>query len=417
VTAGQPDRHADMAWIRAEPLTTVLAALNADGIETRVVGGAVRNALMGEPRPHDIDLATTAAPEDVMARAAGAGLKCVPTGIAHGTVTVIAGGQPFEVTTLRHDVETHGRHATVAFGADWEADALRRDFTMNALYADREGWLYDPAGGLADIAARRVRFIGNPRARIMEDYLRILRFFRFHAQYGSGPPDEAGLHAAIAERHGLRRLSAERVHQEIMRLLAAPGAPATAEIMADTGILQLVLAGVAFWPSLQKLAEIESGLGHTPDTTLRLGALSVAIPEDGARLGIRLRLSNAERDRLTAMGAGWRTLSPELGENARRALLYRTGTSAWRDSALLAWARSRAPADSGEWHALVTLPDRWRPPAFPLRGTDLIALGMRHGPAIGEMLDALEQEWSAEGFAADRDTLLQRAEDRITMRQ
>ena len=236
----------------------MLAVLDRDGEEARVVGGAVRNALMGQP-PGDIDIATTATPDEVMRRAHAAGLKPVPTGLDHGTVTVVAGGVGIEVTTLRQDVETDGRRAMVAFGRDWEADARRRDFTINAFSADRTGHVYDPIGGFDDLARRRVRFIGDPVTRIREDYLRILRFFRFHAGYGAGPPDAAGLHACLAERAGLAKLSRERIRLELMKLFKAARAGPTLQVMADTGLIHAVLGGIADPMAFTRLAANRGG--------------------------------------------------------------------------------------------------------------------------------------------------------------
>src|SRR3954469_6343644 len=241
-------RRLDAAWLRDAPLRDLLAVLDGGGEEARVVGGAVRNAMLAEPIG-EIDVATTALPREVIRRAQAAGFKAVPTGIEHGTITVVVHGQPFEVTTLREDVETFGRHAKVAFGRDWKRDAERRDFTMNALSAARDGTLFDYVGGLADVAARRVRFIGEPAKRIAEDYLRILRFFRFHAAYGEGVPDADGLAACIAGRSGLERLSRERIRMELMRLLAAKGALPALVVMAESGLLDRVLAGVPLMAS------------------------------------------------------------------------------------------------------------------------------------------------------------------------
>ena len=403
----------DTSWLKAEPLASVLAALNGEDMETRVVGGAVRSALLEDRAPADIDLATTADPETVLAKANAAGFKTVPTGLSHGTVTLVSGGISFEVTTLRHDVETHGRQATVAFGADWEADARRRDFTMNALYADAQGRLYDPVGGRRDIENRRVRFIGDARERISEDYLRILRFFRFHAQYGHGAPDSDGLSATITQRNGLRQLSAERIRQEVMRLVTAPHAPATIEVMADTGLLCIVFAGIVRWPDFSRLVEIEERLGRTADPVLRLGALAVAIPEDAERIGERLRLSNRERDRLIAAGENWWSMSPALSQRARRAELYRLGAETWRDRVLISWARSGASAKDPGWRDLLSLPEEWTPPDFPLKGADLLALGVSSGPEIGRMLETIEADWVAGDFSADRDALLEIARARI----
>ena len=257
MTAELPSRL-DAPWLREGALAKLLAVLDRDGEEARVVGGAVRNALLGEP-PGDFDIATTALPREVVRRAEAAGFKPVPTGIDHGTITVVVGGKPFEVTTLREDVETDGRHAKVAFGRDWKRDAERRDFTMNALSVGRDGTMHDHVSGLADAAARRVRFIGDPAQRIAEDYLRILRFFRFHAAYGHGAPDPDGLHACIVARAGLDTLSRERVRMEVMKLLVTPHAVATLAVMAETGLLDNVLARRAAARELCQCGEAGGG--------------------------------------------------------------------------------------------------------------------------------------------------------------
>src|SRR3954466_8652077 len=236
---------ADAPWLISGGAARVLQLLNADGEEARVVGGAVRNALLGLV-PGDIDIATTALPHEVMRRAKAAGIKAVPTGIDHGTVTLVIDGQPFEVTTLREDTETFGRKAKVAFGRDWVRDAERRDFTINGLSVDAAGVVHDYVGGLADIAVRRVRFIGNASERITEDYLRILRFFRIHAAYGAGEPDRAGYLACIGGRAGLTNLSAERVRMEILKLLIAEGAAVAVQAMADAGLLLPIFGGVSY---------------------------------------------------------------------------------------------------------------------------------------------------------------------------
>ncbi len=384
-------------WLTAEPLAAVLAVLNGDGEEGRIVGGAVRNTLLGEP-PGDIDLATTATPEEVTRRALAAGFKAVPTGVEHGTVTIVAHGHPFEVTTLREDVETFGRKAKVAFGRDWRADAERRDFTINALSISADGTVHDYVGGLPDLKARRVRFIGDPAKRIAEDYLRILRFFRFHALYGDGHSDRAGLHACIAGREGLRGLSRERVRMELFKLLVAPLAAPTLTNMSDAGLLQLVLGGVAQLASIANLVSIEAAIGVSPNAVRRLGALAVLVEEDADRLSERLRLANAEHRRLRMMAEGWRRLSPAIGEHDRRALLYRLGAEPYTDRVMLAWARSGAGALDADWQALAGLPRRWPVPAFPLRAADFIARGVAKGPALGAAMHAAEQAWIAAGF-------------------
>jgi tRNA nucleotidyltransferase/poly(A) polymerase len=275
----------------------LLDILNGEGEETRIVGGAVRNALIGLPTG-DIDLATTALPPSVIARAKAAGFKPVPTGIEHGTVTVVVRGHPFEVTTLREDIATYGRRAIVRFGRDFAEDARRRDFTVNAFSVSADRALHDPVGGLNDLEAGRIRFIGDPRQRIREDYLRILRFFRFHAAYGEGQLDRAGLDAAIAEREGLAVLSAERIRAEMMKFVLARRAGDVAQEISDAGFFERIFSGIAYPVLFARLAQI----GRTADdAVLRLGALAVCVREDADRLRERLRLSNAEHKRLAEM--------------------------------------------------------------------------------------------------------------------
>jgi poly(A) polymerase len=391
----------DAGWFAAPPLARALAVLDCDGEEARVVGGAARNALMGLPLS-DIDIATTAIPEEVVRRAAAAGLKTVPTGIDHGTVTLIVDGTPFEVTTLREDVETFGRKAKVAFGRDWKTDAERRDFTMNALSISRGGVVHDYVGGLADLKARRVRFIGDPARRIAEDYLRILRFFRFHASYAHGPPDAAGVHACIAAREGLRTLSRERVRIELMKLMVAPFAVPTLAVMAEAGLIEMLLGGVPLLASFANMIKGEAAIGAAPDAVRRLGALGALVTEDAERLWQKLRLFNTENERLRAMTEHWRRVSPALGEAGARALLYRLGPTHYVDCVLLGWARSPQSAADPAWREMATLPSRWAAPRFPLHAADFISRGVARGPALGDALRAAEQAWIAAGFPQDR---------------
>jgi len=404
--SGATPRKLNAGWLKEGALPRLLAVLGGDGEEARVVGGAVRNALLGEPvAEHDV--ATTAVPDEVVRRVTAAGFKAVPTGIAHGTVTVVIAGEPFEVTTLRQDVETYGRHAKVAFGRDWEGDAHRRDFTINALSVTADGTVHDYTGGLADLAARRVRFIGDARTRIEEDYLRILRFFRFHAAYGHGDPDRAGLHACIEGRAGLDQLSRERVRMEMMKLLVAARATPTLVVMSEVGLLMRVLGGVPYLAAFEMMAKAERAAGLAPDAARRLGALGVAIPEDAERLWLRLRLTNAEHARLAAMGAEWHDLSPAQGEQAARGALYRLKPEHYVDCALLAWARSQASAHDEAWRGFVALPRRWTAPAFPLKAADFIARGVEKGPALGAAMRAAEAAWVEAGFPNDAEALKQ----------
>ena len=389
-------------WLREGPLPRLLDVLDRDGEEARVVGGAVRNALLGEP-VGEIDVATTAVPDEVMRRAAAAGFKPVPTGIDHGTVTVVIDGTPFEVTTLREDVETYGRHARVAFGRDWRRDAERRDFTMNALYAARDGTVHDHVGGLDDLEERRVRFIGDPARRIAEDYLRILRFFRFHAAYGDGGhPDAAGLSACIAAREGLETLSRERVRAEMLKLLVTTHAVPALVSMSEAGLLLAVLGGVPLLASFANMTKLERELSLARDPIRRLGALAVSTTEDAERLRERLRLANVEYDRLASMADRWWQISAATDMQAARVLIYRLGPEKFLDRALLAWSRAwpEGVADD-HWHDLVLLPGRWSAPEFPLKAADFIARGVPKGPALGAALRAAEDAWIAQDFPMD----------------
>ena len=406
--AGEPARIADTAWLTDGALGKLLAVLDRDGEEARVVGGAVRNVLIGEPTG-DIDMATTALPPEVMRRAQAAGFKPVPTGIEHGTVTIVVDHRPFEVTTLREDVETFGRHAVVRFGRDWRADAARRDFTINALSLSRDGVVHDYVGGLADIAARRVRFIGQAAARIAEDYLRVLRFFRFHAAYGSGLPDPEGLHACIDARDKLDRLSRERVRMELIKLLVAAHAVPTLAVMAEAGLLAPVLGGVPYLAAMSNMAKVEAACALPPDPVRRLGALAVMIAEDAERLWQRLRLTNAEHERLASMADGWWRVTPGE-ESAARALLYRLGPERFTGRVLLAWARSEAGAADAQWRAMASLPQRWTAPAFPIKAADLMARGIAKGRGLGAALAQAEQAWIARGFPADKAALAEIAD-------
>jgi poly(A) polymerase len=392
-------------WLTHSPLTRLLEVLSRDGEEARVAGGAVRNALMNCP-PGDIDVATTALPDEVIRRVTAEGFKAVPTGIEHGTITVVAAGVPFEVTTLREDVETFGRKATVRFGRDWKKDAERRDFTMNALSMTADGTVYDYGGGLADIEARRVRFFGDPSQRIAEDYLRILRFFRFHAAYGGeGAPDAAGLEACIAAREGLEQLSRERVRTELLKLLVAKGVTPTLTIMQEAGILVSILGGVPLIADVTRMSAIETALGLPADPIRRLAALNVLVAEDGERLSQRLRLANVEQARLVSMGEGWWQVSPEAGEATARVLLYRLEPQHFLDRVILAWSRKAAKPDDSNWRLLATLPQRWSIPIFPLKAANFMQRGVEKGPALGAAMRMAEEAWIAAGFPLDDDGL------------
>jgi poly(A) polymerase len=399
-------------WLTSGPAARVLALLNGDGEEARVVGGAVRNALLKLPTG-DIDIATTAMPAEVIRRAKAAGVKSVPTGIEHGTVTLVVDGQPFEVTTLREDIETFGRKARVAFGRDWVRDAERRDFTINGLSVDAGGVVHDHVGGLDDLALRRVRFIGDPAARIAEDYLRILRFFRIHAAYGAGEPDRAGTLACIAGRAGLAGLSAERMRMEMLKLMIAPGAAGAIMAMAEGGLLLSIFGGVAYTGPFAAMIATERALDLAPDAVRRLAALAVAVTEDARRLASRLRLTNNETRELDSMGHRWWRLAG-MDEATARRRLYRLGADRYRDRLMLAWARLGNDADAAQWRELALLPERWSAPKFPLKAADFIARGIASGPALGHVLGVAEDAWLAADFPLDESALKAIADQTVT---
>jgi tRNA nucleotidyltransferase/poly(A) polymerase len=397
----------DWPLLKQPALRAVLAALDGEGGATRIVGGAVRDALLGRPVA-DADLATVFLPGEVVARAEAAGLKTAPTGIEHGTVTVISHGHPFEVTTLRRDVETDGRHAIVHFTTDWAADAARRDFTMNALYCDAAGEVLDPLGGMADLKAGRVRFIGSAEDRIREDYLRILRFFRFFAHFGAGRPDEAALRACARLKGGIATLSAERVWAELKRLLAAPD-PARAMLwMRTTEVLARALPESWGIDAIHRLVAAEQAEGWAPDPLLRLEAI---LPPHRARidaLAARLKLSRAEAARLIAWADAPET-DPDMAEAELAKRLYRGNAAAIRDRLRHALARERdaGHADaSAKLRRLIGFAEGWKRPHFPISGRDLVAAGLPAGPEVGRRLKELEERWVESGFALSRGELL-----------
>ena len=404
-------------WLGAAELQALLTALSADGEEARVAGGAVRNALLGEAVA-DVDIATTCLPDDTITRAIAAGFKTVPTGYDHGTVTVIAGGQAYEVTTLRADIETDGRHARVVFGRDWRRDAERRDFTINALYCLADGTIVDLVGGIADLESRTLRFIGDAEERIREDFLRILRFFRFFAWYGSGRPDAQGLKACARLKDGLAKLSAERIWLELKKLLEAPDAGRALLWMRQTGVLTAVLPESEKWgiDAVPALIAAERDLGWSPDPLLRLAAMVPPEPARMKAMADRLKFSNAETTRLI----GWamaQAVRPETSDDALRRALYYGESQSVEDRLKLAWASARGRAETddatlaeaGNYVRLSRVLNGWTKPAFPISGDDLIALGSKPGKSLGDVLRKLEAEWVDTGFKPQRDALLKRA--------
>jgi poly(A) polymerase len=393
---GSTHRIAPQPWM-VEPATrTVLGALAAGGAEARFVGGSVRDALLGRPIG-DIDIATPAPPERVIELLEKRGVKVVPTGLAHGTVTAITGTPPrrFEITTLRRDVETYGRRARVAFDADWAADAARRDFTINAIFLDPDGTIHDPVGGLTDLRAHRVRFVGDPATRIAEDVLRILRYYRFESRFGAGEGDPPARAACRGAARLLPGLSAERIAQELVKLLETRDPVPALQMMQEDGVLTVILPEARRLDRLRQMIAIEPEL----DPLRRLAAL-VEIDSAGAvALTERLRLSNASRDRLQDLAAPW-PLDPGGDDRAQRRALYDLGAERYRDLALLLAAEGAMDRD--RLAELLAHARDWTPLIFPLAGRDVTALGIPPGPRVGRLLEAVRDWWEAGDFAADR---------------
>ena len=400
-----PAQH---GWMTASATRKVMGALEVAGPgSARFVGGCVRNALLGEPVA-DIDIATRLDPDAVIAAARAAGLKPVPTGKAHGTITVVAEGQPFEVTSLRKDVATDGRRAVVSFTRDWGEDAQRRDFRLNALYADIDGQIHDPTGGLADLAERRFVFVGDAETRIREDYLRILRLFRFEAWYGSGKPDVAALTAVGNHLDGLHKLSAERVWMELKKLLAAPDPMAAVTLMRDLGLLDLILGVNGSLRVLGGIIAQDVEYGLAPDSMLRFAALADGGPERIRTMAAKMKMSKAEAGRLEG------AVNPAARDDVREAFTDRAaaeravmalGARAFEDQVRLEAAGDVAPPPR-DWTLLARFAREWEQPDFPVKGGDLILLGYEPGPMLGDALDELKALWIADRFEPTKEELI-----------
>jgi poly(A) polymerase len=385
----------------------VMAALTKDGGEARFVGGVVRNALMHR-HVTDIDIATPLVPGEVTQRLQAAGLGAVPTGIEHGTVTAIAAGKPFEITTLRRDVSTDGRRATVAFTADWKEDASRRDFTINALYAAQDGEVFDYFGGMADLQTGRVRFVGGPVTRIREDYLRILRLFRFHAWYGRGEVETEALSAAKAERHGIAKLSGERLQKEMLKLLEAENPAPVLRVMAASGILAEIFSIALRLARLEAVIETDRSNFFPADGVLRLAAMLPDDPAAADAVGDRLKLSSADRERLHDLAGSNGKIVSYLSTREVRKLLYRLGPRRFRDKVHLRWAEDPKQSNAVQWRALLAMADAWRCPVFPLSGRDVMNAGVPEGPLVGRILSEVEQWWIDSDFTGDEFSLAER---------
>ena len=394
MTEGKKQQIAPQPWM-VEPATrAVLGALSAGGVEVRFVGGSVRDALLGRPIG-DIDIATPASPERVIDLLEKSGIKVVPTGLAHGTVTAVVPPRHFEITTLRRDVETYGRRARVAFDADWAADAARRDFTINAIFLAPDGRIDDPVGGLADLRARRVRFVGDPATRIAEDLLRLLRYYRFEARFGTGIGDPQARAACRTAAHLLPTLSRERIAQELIKLLDTPDPIAVLRMMQEDGVLAVVLPEAHRLDRLRRLIAIELG----PDPLRRLAALIEVDGEGAVALAARLRFSNAWRDRMQDLSPPW-PLDPQGDVQAQRRALYWLGVERYRDLALLLAAEGEV--SRSRLVELLDLARAWTPPVFPLAGCDVTALGIPAGERVGRLLAAARDWWEASDFTPDR---------------
>jgi poly(A) polymerase len=392
-----PAQH---GWMTAPETIQVMAALG----EARFVGGAVRNALLGVPVV-DVDIAVPMPPEETLARLRSKNIKVVETGLDHGTVTAIAGTHAFEITSLRRDVETDGRHAKVAFTDDWAEDAARRDFTINALYAAADGAIFDYATGIEDLIAGKVRFMGEARARIAEDYLRVLRLFRFHAWYGKGEIDAEGLRAAAEAKDKLKTLSVERIAKELLRLLEAAQPTPVLRVMAATGFLSQLLPGALQLARLEKLAQLEAENRICGDAVLRLAALLPDGNPSVQAVTSALRLSNAMRDRLE-QALGGEKIGGQISAQEARRLLYRTGAASFKDKVMLQWAG--APQGAGGWRMLLEMADNWQRPRFALTGRDVMEAGIPQGPDVGRLLAQLEDWWVEGDFAASENALRDR---------
>jgi poly(A) polymerase len=405
------------AWMTGPEARRVLDALGAGGAPARFVGGCVRDAILGRDVT-DIDIATPEPPDQVIALLDAAGIRSIPTGLAHGTVTALVEPRHFEITTLRHDVKTFGRHAEVAFHDDWEADAARRDLTINAMSCTADGDIFDYVGGRDDLAAGRIRFVGDAATRIEEDHLRLLRFFRFYAHYGTPPPDATALAACRAWAGSLAKLSGERIAKETLTLLAAPAPGPVLALMAETGVLaELLPEATGATGLLDALVALEA----EPDSVRRLAALLVEAETDEAAtraVAGRWRLSNVQGERLAAFAAPAQPVGREDSPAIQRARLYREGAERVRDATLLGWAAARVRGEDADaaFGALVALVETWTPVELPVGGSDVLALGVPAGPEVGAILAEIEAWWIEHDFQPDHGALLGELATRIAVR-
>ncbi|HLN24002.1 MAG TPA: CCA tRNA nucleotidyltransferase [Patescibacteria group bacterium] len=404
-------------WMEQAETKAVIAALTAQGAEVRFVGGCVRDSVLRR-QIRDVDIATHDPPDRVIALLEAAGIKAIPTGIAHGTITAVINREHYEITTLRCDVESFGRHARVEFTDDWAEDAARRDFTINAMFARPDGMIFDPFNGLADLGCGRIRFVGNAMQRIDEDVLRLLRFFRFYANYGRPPADIPALLACRAQAHKLPQLSGERVCGELFKLLQAPEPAYVMALMLGQDVLPHILPEATDIGRLRLLCFLETrGIVRptiAPDPLRRLAAVLHVDAAQAKAVADRLKLSNVESKRLVALAAPPQMPDDHMQPREARRLLYRIGAELFRDLVMLAWAARRAvqartpPGENDRWTRLLDLADEWQPVSLPVQGRDVIAMGVPRGPKIGAILAAIERWWEDGDYRADRPQALER---------
>lgn len=423
---GPTGKLSPQPWLRAPETLAVVDALTANGAEVRFVGGCVRDALANRPPPvigsgavsGDIDLATPEEPETVVGLLRDAGIKAIPTGIGHGTITAVVGDKKFEITTLRRDLETDGRRATVAFTDDWIADAARRDFTINTLSATPDGDVYDPHDGISDLAHGRIRFVGLADERITEDVLRLLRFFRFHGLFGRPPPDKDALAACRAHADRLAGLSGERIRDELFKILLVPDPAEIAVMMRGLGIFDHILGEAGDVGRLRMIGWLETRAIKVetvaPDSLRRLAALIDTDAEGALAVARRLRFSNRQTLRLVTLAATPVEMDPDMAGAAVRRALHRLGPDTVRDLTLLAWAGELAitPRLASKrtrgWTDLLNDCDNWRGAEFPLSGENVLGLGVAEGPRVGELMAQVEDWWEAGDFSADRGQCLEK---------
>ena len=401
------------AWMSDSDTTSLFGALMGAGHSVRFVGGCVRDTIAGRD-VSDMDLATDAEPQDVLGILGENGIKAVPTGVDHGTITAVPEKRSFEITTLRRDTATDGRHATVEFTKDWEEDARRRDFTINALSADPDGTVYDYTGGLQDLNEGRVRFIGDAGERVAEDYLRVLRFFRFHAHYAKTDPDAAALEACRAAATHVENLSGERIWSELSRTLVAPAPGPVFHLMEEIGLLRLLLPVRRSVKRMEALAALETMVSFPADPIRRLTALIQPNRSEASQIATRLRLSREDTHRLDDLSASRGESSAGMNDLALRRALYELGPDQFRDLVLLDWSdqivmnAAEAAGSVQGWKDTWDVASSWVPPEFPVAGDDVMAAGVEEGPDVGDILEALEDWWVEQAFRPDRDACLDR---------